>query len=50
METNIMSLKEYSVQDLLTTLITKNLANPNNPFFMVEDLNKDGIFVELYKI
>ncbi len=41
-----MSLKEYSVQDLLTTLITKNLANPINPFFMVEDLNKEGVFVE----
>ena len=46
MQEDLMSLDFYSVQDLLSTLLTKNAAHTLNPMFMVESLDKFGYYVK----
>lgn len=46
MQEELMSLDFYSIQDLLSTLLTKNAAHTLNPMFMVESLDKFGYYVK----
>lgn len=44
-EEDIMTMDQYSIEDIIQTLLTKNPAHAINPLFMCESLGKWGFYV-----